>query len=199
MNKSSSKLLIDNRTGASSPVTSVDHPFRIQIELAADIGLNESIVLHRLHELTTDNEASSEFEGHRWFKATADDWHRFFPFWSHSTSRRVIASLEAAGFIRSTVRFNIHQTDRTKWYAVDYDVLDARQARTVNPSHYRKHPIPRWLRKSIMERDMYRCQKCGDHRDLSIDHIIPESRGGTLDPQNLQTLCRSCNSSKGVR
>jgi 5-methylcytosine-specific restriction endonuclease McrA len=33
----------------------------------------------------------------------------------------------------------------------------------------------------------------------TIDHIIPVSRGGTNDVDNLRLLCRSCNSKKGAR
>lgn len=40
------------------------------------------------------------------------------------------------------------------------------------------------------------CQKCGATRDLTRDHIRPVAHGGTNDPSNLRTLCRSCNSSK---
>lgn len=41
------------------------------------------------------------------------------------------------------------------------------------------------------------CYNCGTKEDLSIDHIIPLSRGGRHSIGNLQTLCRTCNSSKG--
>lgn len=34
---------------------------------------------------------------------------------------------------------------------------------------------------------------------LSVDHRIPKSEGGTDDPENLQILCRSCNSRKKNR
>jgi 5-methylcytosine-specific restriction endonuclease McrA len=44
-----------------------------------------------------------------------------------------------------------------------------------------------------------RCAKCGAGADLTIDHITPRSWGGSSDKQNLQWLCRSCNSSKGNR
>jgi len=52
--------------------------------------------------------------------------------------------------------------------------------------------------RAIYERDAYRCQLCGDWHDLTIDHIVPRSKGGTDDPGNLRVLCRSCNSRKGA-
>lgn len=54
------------------------------------------------------------------------------------------------------------------------------------------------LRRQVFERDLYRCQHCGTHLDLCADHIVPESKGGPTTFENLQTLCRSCNSKKGV-
>ena len=43
------------------------------------------------------------------------------------------------------------------------------------------------------------CSICYVTTNLTVDHIIPRSRGGTNDPDNLQVLCRSCNSRKGRR
>jgi hypothetical protein len=62
----------------------------------------------------------------------------------------------------------------------------------------KKAVIPQRLRKQVFERDAYRCCMCGTHVDLCVDHIYPESRGGTADLANLQTLCRPCNSAKGA-
>lgn len=62
----------------------------------------------------------------------------------------------------------------------------------------RKVAIPDDLRWAIWERDDFRCQECGSRRFLSVDHILAESRGGTLAPTNLRTLCISCNSRKGA-
>ena len=43
------------------------------------------------------------------------------------------------------------------------------------------------------------CVHCSSSDDLAIDHIIALARGGTNDLENLQLLCRSCNSRKGAR
>ncbi len=53
------------------------------------------------------------------------------------------------------------------------------------------------LRFYIYDRDGYRCCKCGrSTEDLEIDHIIPISKGGKSHPENLQTLCKTCNKEK---
>jgi len=50
--------------------------------------------------------------------------------------------------------------------------------------------------KEIFERDRYSCQVCGFVQDLTIDHKIPLSKGGSNDTNNLWTLCRKCNGKK---
>ena len=43
------------------------------------------------------------------------------------------------------------------------------------------------------------CEVLFPFRNMTIDHIIPRSRGGTDDSDNLQLLCGACNSTKGNR
>ncbi len=55
------------------------------------------------------------------------------------------------------------------------------------------------LKKKIFERDNYTCQYCGRKGtgpDLQLDHIVPLSRGGTNDEENLITACGKCNAEK---
>lgn len=65
-------------------------------------------------------------------------------------------------------------------------------------SHSTKAKIPRALAKRVFERDAYRCVTCGDHHDLTCDHVIAESKGGETTFENLQTMCRPCNCQKGT-
>lgn len=54
-------------------------------------------------------------------------------------------------------------------------------------------------RHNIMKRDAHQCQYCGDSSNLTIDHIIPSSRGGQDTWENLTTACNQCNVTKGNR
>jgi len=54
-------------------------------------------------------------------------------------------------------------------------------------------------RNRIYRRDNNECGYCGSHRQLTIDHIVPRSRGGTNDWNNLITCCHKCNLNKADR
>lgn len=64
---------------------------------------------------------------------------------------------------------------------------------------YQKKKIDGNLRRKVFERDAYRCKHCDGWEDLCADHVVAESKGGPTTLDNLQTLCRSCNSRKGVK
>ncbi len=55
-------------------------------------------------------------------------------------------------------------------------------------------------RANILLRDDETCQYCGKRgRDLTLDHIIPRSRGGQSTWENLVASCKLCNGKKGNR
>lgn len=60
-------------------------------------------------------------------------------------------------------------------------------------------PVSASQRKRIFERDGKRCIECGSTDDLTIDHIVLRSAGGTSLDDNLRTLCASCNNARPKR
>ncbi|WP_436516786.1 HNH endonuclease [Ekhidna sp. To15] len=51
-------------------------------------------------------------------------------------------------------------------------------------------------RHNIFKRDGGRCQYCGTNKELTIDHVVPRSKGGKSTWTNLVTACKKCNSRK---
>jgi 5-methylcytosine-specific restriction endonuclease McrA len=55
-------------------------------------------------------------------------------------------------------------------------------------------------RKNILRRDSNRCQYCGrGDLPLTIDHVVPRTRGGDESWENLVCACMKCNNKKGDR
>ena len=56
-------------------------------------------------------------------------------------------------------------------------------------------------RKAVLARDAWTCQYCGrqTHAGLTVDHVIPRSRGGESVWENIVASCGPCNRKKGDR
>ena len=55
-------------------------------------------------------------------------------------------------------------------------------------------------RKAVLARDSWTCQYCGSRKPgLTVDHVIPRSRGGKSVWENIVASCASCNRRKGNR
>lgn len=66
----------------------------------------------------------------------------------------------------------------------------------------RKDYLTKSIRHEVFKRDGYKCCECSKTKNessLEIDHILPISRGGSDELDNLQTLCSACNRSKSNR
>ena len=89
-----------------------------------------------------------------------------------------------------------HGPERNRVCGSPTPMIRVRRWRQVRPK--RAH-IPAAVRRAVYERDGSRCLGCGTTDDLTLDHIVPWSHGGSDAEDNLRTLCRSCNSSRGNR
>jgi 5-methylcytosine-specific restriction endonuclease McrA len=78
-------------------------------------------------------------------------------------------------------------------------ILSHRVIRLLN---YVKIPISKIVshrpsKAMIYKRDNNSCQYCGSTRHLTIDHVIPKSKGGSEEWTNLVVACSKCNTKKG--
>lgn len=76
--------------------------------------------------------------------------------------------------------------------------------RVIRLVHYVKIPLSRIMshkpsRHLIYKRDENTCQYCGCQERLTIDHVIPKSRGGKDTWENMVCACISCNTRKNNR
>jgi 5-methylcytosine-specific restriction endonuclease McrA len=70
---------------------------------------------------------------------------------------------------------------------------------TVAHQERRGWKIPAVTRREVLRRDRHTCQYCGSTRQLTIDHVIPRSKGGKHTWDNVVAACDRCNSHKGDR
>lgn len=103
------KLLID------------DYPIQVLPTLATKIGLNEAIILQQIHYWL--NKSNHNYDGKMWIYNSYPKWIEQFPFWSESTIKRTITSLEKQNLLYIG-NYNKAGFDRTKWYSINYTALD---------------------------------------------------------------------------
>jgi len=96
----------------------------INSDLAVEIGFNESIVFLQL-EFLIRNSTSEEHEGRKWtYQSLTDLKENYFPWWSKATIKRAIDHLVEMGLI-CVGNFNRYKYDRTQWYALCYQGIEA--------------------------------------------------------------------------
>lgn len=69
---------------------------------------------------------------------------------------------------------------------------------TINGAE-RVWKVPPVNRREVLRRDRHSCQYCGSKKKLTLDHVIPRSKGGKHTWDNVVTACERCNSKKGSR
>lgn len=72
-------------------------------------------------------------------------------------------------------------------------ISEAQLVERFKPAQAARQPLPPAMRTLILKRDGYHCVRCGHGRPLDIHHKVPVAEGGSDDPENLETLCKSCH------
>ena len=66
-------------------------------------------------------------------------------------------------------------------------------------SYVKPQSNPNFTRFNVFLRDKFTCQYCGSKNELTFDHLLPRSKGGKTDWNNVVTACTCCNVKKGGR
>lgn len=116
-------------------------PVVIDRILARAIGLNQAIVLQQIHYwLEVNRRAGRNYhDGSYWTYSTMEEWWKrdFRHLWSYDTLCRIFSRLEDAGLLL-VGNYNQIRYDRTKWYTIDYERLEA-----VIERHSPPLPVPK--------------------------------------------------------
>lgn len=96
-------------------------------------------------------------------------------------------TLEQKAELKMICEEKIQEFIRSKGFSIwDHRLLDV-------------NPVPDSLRYRVLKEAKGRCALCGatkNEKVLDVDHIVPRSRGGKTEYENLQVLCSKCNRSK---
>ncbi|MCG9893734.1 MAG: HNH endonuclease [Thermosynechococcaceae cyanobacterium MS004] len=71
--------------------------------------------------------------------------------------------------------------------------------RLINSHPERRWKVPPVSRREVLRRDNHACQYCGSSKHLTLDHVIPRSKGGQHTWNNVVAACVRCNARKGDR
>ena len=106
-------------------------PLQVLPSLAVKVGLNEAIVLQQFHYWL--QRSTNVKDGYKWIYNSYPEWNKQFPFWSLNTLKRAIHRLEKNGYLISG-NYNRAGFDKTKWYRINYELLDVGQRSIQNGS-----------------------------------------------------------------
>ena len=101
----------------------------------------------------------------------------------------------------SALRSEFRGPDEDWVRAVGYDLQAPRVIRLVSCDRGPRQGL-RFNRRNVFARDANQCQYCGrgfPTSELSLDHVVPRSRGGVTSWENIVCACVACNVRKGGR
>lgn len=118
---------MNNKTDFRLQLNNDSKTINFDTKIAEVLSINQAIFIQKLYNFIKVNEITDRQyqDGMYWFKSTLDEWkERDFPFWCKKTISNIIDRLEKQGIL-ITANHNKIRFDRTKWYSLDLDKLQA--------------------------------------------------------------------------
>lgn len=92
--------------------------FQLNNAAARRVGLNEGLLLQRLHELLV--ESQERYEDNEWVSRSYKQWHEEFSFWSVDTIIRGLKKLQEHGYVISSREYR-----KEKSYRIHYEKCES--------------------------------------------------------------------------
>lgn len=192
MISSSSKLLIN------------ESPLVVSPSLAVALGnINEAIILQQLQYWLTRSKKT--YNNRKWIYNPVRDWQKQFPWLSKTAITNRLNSLEEKGII-ITANLNKRRFDRTKWYSIDYDKLNALiesadepenepeiEEKPVDNSNELSHESDKSNDKKVVNGDTSNLQK--DFQESCNSHLQESCKPIPIDYQETTTEITTLDSS----
>jgi 5-methylcytosine-specific restriction endonuclease McrA len=106
--------------------------------------------------------------------------------------RAVVLALKAKAEVLEEAQWALH-AERIA-VARPFVIRLTNYVRVPRDAHRRKI-----TRRAVFARDDWRCQYCGARSNLTVDHVMPRSKGGLSNWENIVASCAPCNRRKGDR
>jgi 5-methylcytosine-specific restriction endonuclease McrA len=106
--------------------------------------------------------------------------------------RAVVLLLKERAELIERGRFELHSESTTLARPVVIRLIT--YVKVPRDAHRRKI-----TRRAVFARDSWTCQYCGSRSNLTVDHVIPRSKGGASSWENIVASCAPCNRRKGDR
>jgi 5-methylcytosine-specific restriction endonuclease McrA len=104
--------------------------------------------------------------------------------------RAVVLLLKDKAEVIEHAGWDLHSATRTIHRPVVIRLVS--YVRIPRDTHRRKI-----TRRAVFARDGWTCQYCGSRANLTVDHVIPRSKGGASTWENIVASCAPCNRRKG--
>jgi 5-methylcytosine-specific restriction endonuclease McrA len=112
------------------------------------------------------------------------------PIYVCTVRRAVVLLLKDKAEILEHAEWELHSASRTVPRPMVIRLVS--YVRIPRDTHRRKI-----TRRAVFARDDWTCQYCGSRSSLTVDHVIPRSKGGASSWDNIVASCAPCNRRKG--